>query len=480
MYSTTTWAIYGDSDEAFGLDASVRNNLFATYNHDLDFTSLDDDNRANGIGNLLLRLTASGQPSDLFKYEIHGLSATTINGGGAGFGGVFGGQGNNALNLRYRLFDAQYELVSEPDITSGFSLERGSVSFFLPFADITVGRQAISFGKAYFWNPLDVFSPFDATQFDRDYKNGVDALKVELPLTDEGGFTIVASTSHKDAAQEKSQWEASALIARLDWTLANWDISLQGGKIFGGYQVGAASSGEIYEIPFRIESAYFEPDKNDDYGRHASVVLGTGYRFENTFSFEIEYFYNRGANAMPIVTGRERLSEDGRRAFRESLNDPETFCSENSSLLPQNIDCIAFANSLAADDVQIAALVDDQVSSLSNDQIRSLSGLSYGLGEGRLLNISEQLLGLSMTYEILPILIASLGTIFSINDQSMILQPGLRLSVSDEVDLFMGGIISAGKRASGTPEFCEQSLGCPQSEFGSYPHIFYMQSKLYF
>ena len=43
------------------------------------------------------------------------------------------------------------------------------------FAGLTIGRQAVSFGKAHFWNPLDVFLAFDPFQFDRDYKPGVDA-----------------------------------------------------------------------------------------------------------------------------------------------------------------------------------------------------------------------------------------------------------------------------------------------------------------
>jgi hypothetical protein len=477
---TNAWAIYGDSDEAFGLDASIRNNLFATYNHDLDFTTLDDENRANGIGNLLFRLTAGGQPAQWLKYEVHGLSSTTINGGGTSLGGLFGTRSDNSLGLRYRLFDGEHALRAEPDVNSTLSFERGNVSIFLPFADITIGRQAISFGKAYFWNPLDVFSPFNATQFDRDYKNGVDAFKIDIPITDNGGFTLVASGSHKDAAPNKPRWYSSAVIGRLDWTIANWDLSLQAGKKFGGYQVGAAGAGELFEIPLRLESAYFEPDKDDDFERYASLVVGTGYRFENSLSIEVEYFYNSGASAVPIATARERLSQDGRSSIRASLQDPESFCLDSAELLPENVDCITFANALADDDAQIAALVDEQIGSLSDDQARTLSGLAHGLAEGRILHISEQLLGLSLSYEIFAVLRGSLATIFSISDHSAIIQPGLSLSVSDEVDVQVGGILSFGKRVGGTPQFCAQSQGCPESEFGSYPHVFYVQSKLYF
>ena len=478
--ASNVFAIYGDSDEAFGLDASVRNNVFATYNHKLDFTTLDDENRTDGLANMLLRVTAGGQPFDWLKYEFHGLSATTISGASANFGGLFGANMNNVAALRYRLFNGQYNLSSEQDVMSSLTLERSNVSFFLPFADVTVGRQAITFGKAYFWNPLDIFSPFNATQFDRDYKNGVDALKVDIPIGDDGGFTIVASATQQEGRQDKSTWESSAIVGRIDWTLAGWDVSLQGGKVYGGYQAGAATAGELYELPFRLEGAYFEPDRNDIFGRHASIVVGTGYRFENTLALELEYFYNRGAAAIPVEAARGRLAEDGTRLIRNELAQPETFCAENAQLIPEGIECTDFVSSIANDDTLITNLVEQQFSELSNDQARRLANLSYGQGEGRLLNVSEQLLGLSLSYELLPILTGSLGAIYSISDQSAILQPGLRLSISDEVDLLAGAIFSIGKRATGTPDLCQQSFGCPESEFGSYPHIFYMQSKLYF
>ena len=63
----------------------------------------------------------------------------------------------------------------------------------LPRADVTVGRQAITFGKAYFWNPLDEFLPFDARQIDRDYKAGVDAVRVDIPTSPFSGVNVVVA-----------------------------------------------------------------------------------------------------------------------------------------------------------------------------------------------------------------------------------------------------------------------------------------------
>jgi hypothetical protein len=80
------------------------------------------------------------------------------------------------------------------------------------------------------------------------------------------------------------------------------------------------------------------------------------------------------------------------------------------------------------------------------------------------------------SYEILPILTGSLVWIFSFSDYSSLLQPGLALSMADEVDFVFGAMIGLGKRpTAGSPA---SPLGLA-SEFGTYPNIFYIEFKFY-
>jgi len=476
---TSSHAIYGDSDDGFEINGSLRQNFFASKAPELDFTNSSESELASRMNIFLLRLNALGQPSEWLSYEVHGLSTNVFNTGSDSVGALFAPT-NNAVSLRYRLFDGQYTLGDQPDFLSTVSLERSNLSIFLPFADIVIGRQALSFGKALFWNPLDVFRPFDPTQFDRDYKSGIDALRIYAPIGDDLGITVIGTGSHEDANYDLGSWYGSSIIGRLEWTTLGWDIAFQGGKIFGGYQVGAAASGELFEIPVRAEAAYFRPEQGDAYNQHVSLVLGTGYRFENTLHIEFEYFYNGAATAVPIEAQRERLAKDSRRAFRSALEDPGSFCAANPDLIPEGLDCETVAASILEDDALVTSTVDSQIGSLSNDQVRQLSGFAHGMGEGRLLNTSEHLAGIMLSYEIVPVLTGSLSAISSLSDQSTIIQPGLSWSITDEADVFVGGIISVGKRATDQPDFCAQLGGCPQTEFGTYPHVFYLQAKLYF
>jgi hypothetical protein len=414
-------AMWGDSDEDFGLDGSLRTITAATYNYD-NPDIFGADNRGDGISQTMLRLTIGGRPTDWLTYEIHGvqsLSFSSMAGNAMQGPVIFGAQG---VDTRFRALDAAWDWADEGDIQARLWLDRCNVKIALPFADVTVGRQAVTFGKAFFWNPLDVFLAFDPRQFDRDYKAGVDALRIDIPLGDFSGVNLVGVLgrrlsvygSYRDDGAVNASWYGSALIARAYTNVLEWDLAVQGGKVYGGYQAGGAASGEIGEIAVRLEAAYLLAVDSDELPfplsggeiqDHFTAVVGLGHRFENTLHIEMEYLYN-------------------------GAGDP--------------------------DDLE-AALA------------RMMSGGSFHLG--------EHLLGVVATYEILPILNGSLAWIFSISDLSSLIQPGLVLSVSDEAEFLFGAMIGLGARPvssgiAGVPRL--------QSEFGTYPNIYYMEFKFYF
>jgi len=421
LLSGDAGAIWGDSYEDFGLDGSLRTITLGTYNYAND-DIFGPENPGDGMSQTMLRLTIGGRPTDWLTYEIHGvqsLSFSTMVDADLQGAAVFGTQG---VDTRYLVLNAAWDWADENDIQARLWLDRCNFKIVLPFADVTVGRQAITFGKAYFWNPLDVFLAFDPRQFDRDYKAGVDALRIDIPLGDFSGVNLVGVLgrklsvygSYRDEGAFNASWYGSAIVARAYTNLLEWDLAVQGGKVYGGYQVGGAASGEIGEIAIRLEAAYLFAVDSDELpfplsGKEVednfTGVIGLGHRFENTLHIEMEYLYN-------------------------GAGDPDKL---------------------------EAALV------------RMLAGGSYHMG--------EHLLGVVATYEILPILNGSLAWIFSISDLSSLIQPGLALSVSDEAEFLFGAMIGLGARPvpSGIAGFPQL-----ESEFGTYPNIYYMEFKFYF
>ena len=92
---------------------------------------------------------------------------------------------------------------------------------------VTLGRQAIGWGVAYFWPTLDLFSPFSPERIDRDYKSGVDAVRATIALSAYSELQLVG------AVLGPSPREDGAAGALLRLGLGPLDLGLMGGKFHG-------------------------------------------------------------------------------------------------------------------------------------------------------------------------------------------------------------------------------------------------------
>jgi hypothetical protein len=413
-------ALVGSTAGVGGVDGSVRTIAAAIDNY--DFPLLLGDHPVDALSQTLLRLTLLGRPRGWLAYEVHGVqtvdyASSTAPSGTLPFSLVPG-------DVRYRALEATTTWHQRADHRATLFLDRANVTLALPWADVTVGRQAITFGKTYFWNPLDVFLAFDPRQFDRDYKPGVDALRVDVPLGAFAGVSVIGAAGRTldafgrftDDGTLAATWFGSAVLGRAFATVRGWDVAVQGGKIYGGEHVGAGAVGEAGPLEVRAEVAHLFaahgrpllpgvlPRSERLVESGTTAVVGLGHRFESTLTLEGEYFHN-------------------------GLGD---------------------AGNLEASLLRFAS--------------------------GGLLDLSEELLGVDVGYDLLPILVAHVGLIAALDDGSLQYQPRLTWSAADEVEVLAGAIVSSGDRpaagAAGLPR-----LG---SEFGTFPDVYYAEVKLYF
>jgi hypothetical protein len=413
----SAWALVGDTESDFGLDGrfSTTNALIDNYNFEPFFR---DDNTDQTSQNLL-RLIAAGRPTEQLSYQVHGVQSYTYSSAERRTEStIFGTSGTDT---RYRALDATWDWHDQDDSIASLWLDRSNVKLALAGADITLGRQAITFGKAYFWNPLDIFIPFDPRQFDRDYKAGVDALRVDVPLGSFTGINLIAVAGREldssgkfiDDGNLNASWYGSALLGRAFTTVKGWDLALQGGKIYGGHQLGGGLVGELGPMEARVEVAYFwaqdseplpAPLGGDLVEDSFTAVVGFGHRFDNTLTVEIEYFYNGAGD--------------------------------------------------------------------SNDLEDSLVRFSTG----STLQLSRNLTGFLISYEFLPILTGQLIALNSWDDPSAQIQPILTWSPSDNTEVLLGASINFGERPDGSSTLDPQL----KSEFGTFPDFYFMQFKWYF
>lgn len=166
--------------------------------------------------------------------------------------------------------------------------------------DLTVGRQQISLGTGYAWNPTDLFNSKDL--LDPTYEQpGHNAIRLDMG---KGRTTLTAlySAGNDFEGSDKMLWLKSG-ISRFDlsliaieksWTytdftqfdmnLMNFNSSLEKRRM-----LGATLAGDIFGVGVWSEYAYnFMEDSKDFY----ELIVGLDYTFDFQTYMMIEYYRN--------------------------------------------------------------------------------------------------------------------------------------------------------------------------------------------
>jgi len=123
-----------------------------------------------------------------------------------------------------------------------------------------------------------------------------------INLVGVAGRRLDRQGAYRDGGFAGASWYGSSVLARVYANQWDWDFALQGGKVYGGYQVGAAASGEVDAVAVRAEAAwFFSQDAGDILDHHLTAVVGVGHRFESTLDIEAEYLYNGAGESDPAL-----------------------------------------------------------------------------------------------------------------------------------------------------------------------------------
>ncbi len=180
-------------------------------------------------------------------------------------------------------------------------LDNAYLKFSQKYFDLTAGKQQISLGTGYVWNPLDVFNIKDP--LDPTYEQpGHNALRLDLPLGP--GYTLTALYSADDT------WENSAKLVAFKGRLLHFDYSLAAAETawrFHDYTrfdfnqlmftelperrrlLGAGTAGEFLGLGVWAEYGYNQMETSKDF---YELVAGVDYTFDFLTYFMIEYYRN--------------------------------------------------------------------------------------------------------------------------------------------------------------------------------------------
>jgi len=350
--------------------------------------------------------------------------------------GALSGEGDSGLMVgfdstrtgRGRLWDA--DPVASDSIGWELDLDRLNVQVPLGPMDLTIGRQAVSWGSAWFWKVTDRFTPFSPFDIDADVKKGVDGVRGEIFLGQTTSLDIVGTVEQDPQAEDWEFGRANA-GARLRTTFGRFDLAVSAAWFWREMMVGLEFAGELGQIGFRGEGAFNYSWKLEDWDIEA--VVGIDYHLPWKMHMAIELFFNG-----------------------YGTDDPDEY-------MDYYVD---------------KSKIDYSLVDLANPDL-SGRNLTPDKGErlvrGEAFNIGRYYVGLMMDQELHPLLRLTFSSIVNLRDPSTLLVAGLRWSVVENVRLTAGAMIPIGKKAEAPESVFEMpALG---SEFGDFPIVGYVVLK---
>lgn len=114
--------------------------------------------------------------------------------------------------------------------------------------ELSIGRQAVSWGTTLFLTPADPFIPFSPADPFRVYRGGIDAARARIypgPLSE---IDVVVRPSRSPAGDE------TTALARGLTTWRNWEISGWAGSLYGDAAGAVAAAGGVGAWAIRFEA----------------------------------------------------------------------------------------------------------------------------------------------------------------------------------------------------------------------------------
>lgn len=233
--------------------------------------------RESGASLWRLRLEAEGRPGPLATVLLaweHRLRVESGGGGTATLGVALPAE----APAPWRIRQLDWPLARGTGLSWRHEIDRAALALHLPRAEVTVGRQAVGWGRGVLFGAVDLFAPFSPLEADREWRRGVDAVRADVKLADRVSLDGVAAFGET--------LDGSALAARLRGYAGRVDGELVIGRRAGDLVVGATSSAAVGDAELHGELALFrarEPlpaggELGDD--RLAlKAVAGGSYRF---------------------------------------------------------------------------------------------------------------------------------------------------------------------------------------------------------
>lgn len=200
----------------------------------------------------------------------------------------------SASRARRRLVDFDPLLLDRGGMSLVHDLDLLAIKVSTSHADVTVGRQVLSWGSGRLWNPTDLLSPFAPTDVDREVRHGIDAVRASIPL----GVTTQVELLWLPLPDLADQGG----VARVQANAWGFDFAPSVAKYVRDTVVGLDVTGEIGKFGVHGEAAWtrsLDRDARGDRDSFVRAVVGGEMRPSDDVVLGAEYHFNGWGAADP-------------------------------------------------------------------------------------------------------------------------------------------------------------------------------------
>jgi hypothetical protein len=149
----------------------------------------------------------------------------------------------------FRIRQLDWQIASASRSEWRGEIDRAAARVHLEGADVTVGRQAIGWGRGALFGAVDLFAPFTPLEADREWRRGVDAIRADVKLGDRASIDSVAAFDRS--------LRRSAFATRLRGYAGKADLEILGGYRARDLFAGMATSAAVGDVELHGEFAVF-------------------------------------------------------------------------------------------------------------------------------------------------------------------------------------------------------------------------------
>ncbi|MBW2594867.1 MAG: hypothetical protein JRC93_02620 [Deltaproteobacteria bacterium] len=173
-------------------------------------------------------------------------------------------------------------------------LDRLSLTLMPEWGVVRIGRQAVTWGNGFLFNPIDLFNPFSPSDIEREYKIGDDMIYTQFPVNKVGDFQFLY-VPRRELTSGDVKWDQSSLAGKLHFARGSTEFDVMAAMHYRDTVVGLGSTGYLGNTAWRLDCTWTFLDEDHGAGDYLSVVANIDYSWawwKKNFYGYLEYYFN--------------------------------------------------------------------------------------------------------------------------------------------------------------------------------------------